>query len=278
MISKKVINIGSIKIGGRNPVVLVGGPCVIESESHAVFMAQQIQQLCSELHVPFIFKSSYDKANRTSINSYRGPGLSKGLEILQTVKDKVGVPVLSDVHSITQVKVAQNVLDILQIPAFLCRQTDLLLAAGETGKIINVKKGQFLSPEEMFHVVIKIESTGNDQIILTERGSSFGYNNLVVDFRSFVILKKSGYPIMFDGTHSVQKPAASGNVSGGDREFVPALCRAAVATGCDVLFLEIHDNPDKALCDGPNMVNLEQVKTILGQLKIIERSLWNIHS
>ena len=263
------INIGTLKLGDGRSLFLIGGPCAIESEELVLRTAEALKKVTSELKMPFIFKSSYDKANRSSLNSFRGPGLEKGLRILQKVKEKIEVPVLSDVHHLEEVEQAAQVLDILQIPAFLCRQTDLVLAAARTGKPVNVKKGQFLAPWDMRNIVEKITSTGNHQVLLTERGTSFGYNNLVADMRSIPIMKQFGYPVVFDATHSVQLPGARGDASGGQREFVPSLARAAVAAGCDGLFMEIHPDPDTALSDGPNMIPLDDVKKLLEQLKRI---------
>jgi 2-dehydro-3-deoxyphosphooctonate aldolase (KDO 8-P synthase) len=260
------IKIGTITLGNDQPLFLIGGPCAIESEELVLRTAETLRKVTADLGISFIFKASYDKANRSSIRSFRGPGIEKGLEILQKVKDKVQVPVLSDVHHPEEVARAAQVLDILQIPAFLCRQTDLILAAAKSGKPVNVKKGQFLAPWDMGNIVEKIKSTGNHQILLTERGASFGYNNLVVDMRSIPIMKQFGFPVVFDATHSVQLPGARGDASGGQREFVPALARAAVAAGCDGLFMEIHPDPNSALSDGPNMVPLAQVKSLLEQL------------
>jgi 2-dehydro-3-deoxyphosphooctonate aldolase (KDO 8-P synthase) len=269
----KQIRIGSRSIGGKGGALLIAGPCVIESESHCIMMARRLKQLCQRAGITFVFKASYDKANRMSLDSFRGPGLKKGLAILQKVKTKVGVPILSDVHSCAEVSEAARVLDIIQIPALLCRQTDLVVAAAKTGKIVNIKKGQFLAPWDMLPIIKKAESTGNRNIIITERGFSFGYNNLVTDFRSFAILRSFGYPVIYDATHSVQLPGGKGSCSSGQREFVTALSRAAVAFGCDGLFLEVHNNPDKALCDGPNMIDLEELKKLLDQTIKIRKSL-----
>jgi len=263
------IKVGTLTLGGGQSLFLIGGPCAIEGEDLVLRTAETLKKVTDDLSIPFIFKSSYDKANRSSIRSFRGPGLEKGLEILQKVKEKIQVPVLSDVHHPEEVTQAALILDILQIPAFLCRQTDLVLAAAKTGKPVNVKKGQFLAPWDMGNIVGKIKSTGNHQILLTERGASFGYHNLVVDMRSIPIMKQFGFPVVFDATHSVQLPGAKGDASGGQREFVPALARAAVAAGCDGLFMEIHPDPDTALSDGPNMVRLADVKHLLEQLKRI---------
>jgi 2-dehydro-3-deoxyphosphooctonate aldolase (KDO 8-P synthase) len=231
--------------------------------------ASFLKDLADELHIPFIFKTSYDKANRTSLKSYRGPGVSKGLDVIAKIKDVVGVPVLSDVHRFSEINLAAQVLDVIQIPAFLCRQTDFVMAVAETGRPVNVKKGQFLAPWDVDHVVEKIVSAGNDQVLLTERGSAFGYNNLVVDFRSLAIMRQSGWPVIFDATHSVQLPGGRGNCSGGQREFVPMMARAAVAAGVDGIFTEVHENPCDALCDGPNSLALSDVRHLLKQLVAI---------
>jgi 2-dehydro-3-deoxyphosphooctonate aldolase (KDO 8-P synthase) len=270
----KEINIGNFKIGKNNPLVLIAGPCVIESEKLCFEVAQRIKEITQKLKIPFIFKSSYDKANRLSIESFRGPGIKKGLEILRKIKEKLNLPILSDVHCKEEVSLAKDVLDIIQIPAFLCRQTDLVIAVAKTGKIINIKKGQFLAPWDIEHIIKKVESVGNRDILITERGSSFGYNNLVVDFRSLKIMSDFGYPVIFDATHSVQLPGGKGKVSGGQREFVSGLCRAAVAFGCDGLFLEVHPQPEKALCDGPNMIDLKDLNKVLKEIKAISEVLW----
>jgi 2-dehydro-3-deoxyphosphooctonate aldolase (KDO 8-P synthase) len=265
------VSIGSITIGSGHPLVLIGGPCAIEGESFMLDVASRLRDITAKASVPFIFKSSYDKANRTSIRSYRGPGLSGGLEILQKVKDVVGVPVLSDVHEVEEVEPAAAVLDVLQIPAFLCRQTNLVIAAAKTGKPVNVKKGQFLAPWDTKNIVDKVRSVGNDQVLLTERGASFGYNNLVADMRSLVVMRSFDVPVVFDATHSVQLPGGAGAASAGQREFVPHLARAAVATGCDALFMEIHPDPDHAPSDGPNMLRLEDLPALLAQITQIDR-------
>jgi len=265
------VTIDSMTIGTGYPLVLIGGPCAIEGESFMLDVAARLRDMAAKADVPFIFKSSYDKANRTSIRSYRGPGLCEGLEILQKIKDVVGVPVLSDVHTVEEVKPAAEVLDVLQIPAFLCRQTDLVVAAARTGKPVNVKKGQFLAPWDTQNIVEKVRSVGNDQVLLTERGASFGYNNLVADMRSLVVMRSFDVPIVFDATHSVQLPGGAGMASSGQREFVPHLARAAVATGCDALFMEIHPDPDHAPSDGPNMLRLEDLPTLLAQITQIDR-------
>ena len=264
------VSVGKLTIGGKSPLVLIGGPCVIESEAFTLKMASRIKRIAETLRIPFIFKSSYDKANRSSIRSYRGPGLLEGLRILEKVKKKVGVPVLSDVHSPEEVPYAADVLDILQIPAFLCRQTDLVLAVAKTGKPVNVKKGQFLAPWDVKNIIEKIESAGNRNILLTERGVVFGYNMLVNDFRALQMMRSFGYPVLFDATHSTQLPGGLGNRSGGQREFIPGLARSACAMGCDALFLEIHENPNRALSDGTNMLFLKDLKALLEQVKKID--------
>jgi len=265
--------IGSIRVGGGSPLVLIAGPCVIEGEDFLLRVAERLRGICEAVQIPLIFKSSYDKANRTSLHSFRGPGLEEGLKILEKVKGQFGLPILTDVHEANQVQMAAEVVDVLQIPAFLCRQTDLILAAARTGKVVNVKKGQFLSPWEVGNVVEKVVSTGNHNLLLTERGTSFGYNNLVVDMRSLPIMRGFGYPVVFDATHSVQLPGGAGTASSGRREFVPPLARAAVAVGCDALFMEVHPNPDEAPSDGPNMVRLEDLRDLLVQVKRIEEAL-----
>ena len=264
------ISIDSIKIGANRPLVLIAGPCVIESEEATLRHAERLLTVCNGLSMPLIFKASYDKANRTSIGAFRGPGLKEGLRILAKVKASLGLPVLSDIHSIEQVAPAAEVLDVLQIPAFLCRQTDLLVAAARSGRVINVKKGQFLAPWDMKNVAGKLAASGNENIILTERGVSFGYNNLVVDMRSFPVMRASGYPVVFDATHSVQLPGGQGESSGGQREFVEYLSRAAVATGIDGIFMEVHEDPDKALCDGPNSIPLNELPGLLNTLKTLD--------
>lgn len=264
------LTIGSVKMGGSNPLVLIAGPCVIESEDASLRHAERLQKICAEIGMGFIFKSSYDKANRTSINAFRGPGIEEGLRILAKVKATFGVPVLSDIHSIEQVAPAAEVLDVLQIPAFLCRQTDLVVAAARTGKVVNVKKGQFLAPWDMRNVVGKVLEAGNQNIVLTERGASFGYNNLVVDMRSFPTMRSYGYPVVFDATHSVQLPGGKGDSSGGQREFVETLSRAAVATGIDGIFMEVHEDPACALCDGPNSIPLADLPALLKRLQAID--------
>ena len=261
-VTKEVI-IGKVKVGGENPLLLIAGPCVIENEKITLTTAEKLKKICEKLSLPFIFKSSYDKANRTSIHSFRGPGLKEGLKILEKVKNCLEIPVLSDVHCREEVQEAKEVLDVLQIPAFLSRQTDLILAVASTGKPINIKKGQFLSPWEMKNVVEKALSAGNEKILLTERGTCFGYQELVVDFKSFPIMRELGYPVIFDVTHSVQIPGGRGTASGGRREFVPYLAKAAVACGVEGIFMEVHPDPDKALCDGPNMWPLKDLEELL---------------
>jgi 2-dehydro-3-deoxyphosphooctonate aldolase (KDO 8-P synthase) len=263
------VHIRDIVINKNGPFFVIAGPCVIENEEITLHVAEFLSETSKAMDIPIVFKTSYDKANRTSIDSYRGPGIDRGLEIIRRVKEETGLPVLSDVHTAEDVIKAAEVLDVIQIPAFLCRQTDLLLAAANTGRTINVKKGQFISPAEMGQAVNKITSTGNENILLTERGTFFGYNNLVVDFRSIPIMKEFGYPVIFDATHSVQLPGGGGNRSGGQREFVENLARAAVAAGVDGVFMEVHPDPDSALCDGPNSLPLNQVRSLLGLLKEI---------
>jgi len=269
------IPVGRLRLGGANGLFLIAGPCVIESEAHARAMAEHLAGLCAELKLPYIFKTSYDKANRTSGQSYRGPGLKEGLRILKRIKDELKLPILTDVHDTSQVGLAAEVADILQIPAFLSRQTDLLVAAGKSGRVVNIKKGQFVSPWEMQHAIEKVAATGNEKILVTERGSSFGYNNLVVDMRSFPILRGFGYPVVFDVTHSLQLPAAAGNQSGGQREFAEPLARAAVAAGVDGLFMEVHDAPDRALSDPATQLPLAQLKPLLGTVLSIYKAMSN---
>ncbi|MBA4417483.1 MAG: 3-deoxy-8-phosphooctulonate synthase [Syntrophus sp. (in: bacteria)] len=269
---EKEVKIGNIHIGGK-PFVFIGGPCVIEGRDITLRHAEKLAKLTDTLHIPFIFKSSYDKANRTSVQSYRGPGIEEGLEILKEVKEQLGVLILTDVHSVEEAYMAGEVVDVLQIPALLSRQTDLLVACGKTAKAVNIKKGQFLSPKDMEYAVAKVESTGNSRILLTERGSSFGYNTLVNDFRAIPILKGFGYPVIFDATHSVQKPGGMEGRSGGEREFIFPLARAAIATGADGIFMEVHEDPSRALCDGDNSLPLEDLAHILKVLKRIEAAL-----
>jgi 2-dehydro-3-deoxyphosphooctonate aldolase (KDO 8-P synthase) len=262
----------TFKIGPGQPLALIAGPCVIESEDFTLRMAEAIAGICEDLGIPLIFKSSFDKANRTAIDSFRGQSLEQGLKILQRVKTELGIPVLTDIHESYQAPLVAEVVDVLQIPAFLCRQTDLLVAAAATGKAINVKKGQFLAPWDMKNVVNKLESAGASNILLTERGTSFGYNTLVVDFRALPQMQALGYPVVFDATHSVQMPGGQGTTSGGQRQYVPTLARAAIAVGIDALFLEVHEDPDQALSDGPNMVKLSALKSLLADLLALRRS------
>jgi 2-dehydro-3-deoxyphosphooctonate aldolase (KDO 8-P synthase) len=270
----KEISVGEkTKIGGSIPLFLIGGPCVLESEDHAVFLATQIKDVCDIVGIPYIFKASYDKANRSSLASYRGPGYPEGLQILENIKNTFDIPVLSDVHETAQIERAAQVLDILQIPAFLCRQTDLLVEASRTGKTINIKKGPFLAPHDMKNVVDKVKSQGNTNIILTERGTSFGYNNLVFDIRSIPIMKSLGFPVVIDASHSVQKPGGKGVSSGGEAEFIPHVAAAGIAAGADGVFLEIHDNPSKALSDGPNSLLLNKLRGFLSALLRIKNAM-----
>ncbi|MDX2455664.1 3-deoxy-8-phosphooctulonate synthase [Desulfosarcina sp.] len=256
-----------------SPFFLVSGPCVIEDEAVTLRIAARLKALTDNLGIPFTFKASYDKANRTAITSFRGPGIQDGLRVLDKVKQTLGVPILSDVHRISEVETAAQVLDVIQIPAFLCRQTDLLLAVAKTGKPVNVKKGQFLAPWDMVNIVEKIRSVSSVQPMITERGVMFGYNNLVVDFRGIHIMQQTGCPVVFDATHSVQLPGGAGTHSGGQREFAPVLARAAIAAGADGVFLEVHEDPDNALCDGPNSLPLDQLPDLLVQLKAIKTAL-----
>ncbi|WP_026560969.1 3-deoxy-8-phosphooctulonate synthase [Bacillus sp. J37] len=264
------VKLNDITFGGNNPFVLIAGPCMIESESLVMETAEQIKEITTKLGIPYVFKASFDKANRSSIFSERGPGIEKGLEILAKVKERFDLPVVSDIHDASQAEIAAEVLDIIQIPAFLCRQTDLLVAAGKTGKVINVKKGQFLAPWDMKNVVTKLRETGNENILLTERGSTFGYNNLVVDMRSLITMREMDVPVVFDATHSVQIPGGNGTSTGGKREYVPYLSRAAAAVGIDSIFMEVHPNPDEAFSDGPNMVKLENLEEVLKPIKEID--------
>jgi 2-dehydro-3-deoxyphosphooctonate aldolase (KDO 8-P synthase) len=267
MNSAREISLGSLRLGGGNPLFLIAGPCVIESEAHARGMAERVAKIAADAGVPYIFKASYDKANRSSGKAFRGPGLAEGLRVLGKIKAELRVPVLTDIHDASQAAPAAEVADILQIPAFLARQTDLLLAAAKTGRIVNVKKAQFLSPWDMGNVAEKIAATRNTNIILTERGASFGYNNLVVDMRSFPVMKKFGYPVVYDVTHSIQLPGGQGHASGGQPEFIEPLARAGVAAGVDGIFLETHDDPAAALSDGPNALPLAQLPQLLARLK-----------
>ena len=262
----RTVRLGRISIGAGHPLVLIAGPCVVENKPSALRHAKAIQKITNSLSIPYIYKSSYDKANRSSASSFRGLGIGEGLQILKEVKEETGLPILTDVHTIEEVSETSLVADVLQIPAFLCRQTDLLTAAGKTGKIVNVKKGQFLAPWEMGNVAEKVAATGNHRIFLTERGTSFGYNTLVSDFRAIPIMREFGYPVIFDATHSVQQPGGRGKSSGGERKFVPILAQASVVAGADGIFMEVHENPDRAPSDGPNMVPLKQLKKLLERL------------
>jgi 2-dehydro-3-deoxyphosphooctonate aldolase (KDO 8-P synthase) len=271
----RAVRIGDVTIGGGAPLALIGGPCAIENEPHALMMAERLRRITAAARVPFIYKSSYDKANRSSPRAYRGPGLEEGLRILARVKDAVGVPVLSDVHEVGEVEPAAGVLDVLQVPAFLCRQTDLVQACARSGRPVNVKKGQFLAPGDMANVVAKVRDAGSEDLLLTERGTSFGYHNLVVDFRGLPIMRALGYPVVFDATHAVQLPGGQGDRSGGERQYVQALARAAVAVGIDALFMEIHEDPDRTLpdgrplSDGPNMLRLDDLPRLLDEIAAI---------
>lgn len=266
------IKVGSVTMGGGNPLALIAGPCVIEGKKEAFAVAERLKAIASEAGMPLVFKASYDKANRTSLNSYRGPGLKPGLDILKGIKDAFSLPVLSDVHRFEEIGPAADVLDVLQVPAFLCRQTDFIIEVARTGKTVNIKKGQFLAPHDIMPVIDKAVSTGNQNIMVTERGACFGYNNLVVDMRGLVIMRSMGYPVVFDATHSVQLPGGQGTASGGDRRFVAPLARAAVAAGIDALFLEVHENPDAALCDGPNSVLMSDLPELLRQIMNIYKA------
>jgi 2-dehydro-3-deoxyphosphooctonate aldolase (KDO 8-P synthase) len=278
-VSTREVTVGPVRIGGGRPLALIGGPCAIEDEKHALMTAERLTKIAADKRVPFIYKSSYDKANRSSVNAYRGPGLVEGLRILKKVRDTLRVPVLSDIHQVSEVDPAAEVLDVLQIPAFLCRQTDLLLAAAATGRPVNVKKGQFVAPRDMKNVVDKLLSKGNEAILLTERGTSFGYHNLVVDMRGVADMRELGYPVVFDATHSVQLPGGAGDRSGGERKYVPALARAAVAVGIDALFMEMHEDPDRTLrdgrplSDGPNMLRIDDLPRLLDELLAIDGAL-----
>ena len=266
----KLVKTGDILIRQGSPLVLISGPCVIEDYKTTFEIASFLKELTQKLDIPFIFKASYDKANRTSINSFRGPGITEGLKILESIKAELGVTILSDIHSISEIADAALVLDIIQIPAFLCRQTDLIVEAARAGKPLNIKKGQFLAPWDITNVVEKVTSTGNHQILITERGTMFGYNNLVVDFRGIKIIQDSGCPVIFDATHSIQLPGGAGTSSGGQREFAPILACAAVAAVADGIFMEVHTDPDKALCDGPNSLKLDNLHELFSQLKAIK--------
>ena len=266
----KLVKAGNVEIGGGRPLAVIAGPCVIESRESALRHADTLKKTADRVGVPYIFKSSYDKANRSSVSSFRGLGMVQGLEILAEIKKQVGVPILTDVHEIDQVGAVKEVADILQVPAFLCRQTDFVVAVAKSGNVVNVKKGQFLAPWDMGNVIEKIRSAGNERILLTERGASFGYNNLVSDMRSLVVMGELGYPVVFDATHSLQLPGGLGNASGGERKFIPALARAGVAAGIDALFMEVHEDPDHALSDGPNSLALELFENVLKAVKAID--------
>ena len=261
-----IVKIGNFEVGAGNPLVLLAGPCVLESYERSLYIGKTIKEITSRLGIPYVFKASFDKANRSSYNGYRGPGLEKGLKWLQSIKDELNVPVVTDIHNETQVEPVSKVVDVLQIPAFLCLQTDLLYTAAKSGCVVNVKKGQFLAPADMKNVVKKLEEAGSEKILLTERGASFGYNNLVVDMRSFPIMRSTGYPVIFDATHSVQLPGGAGTSSAGNREYVEFLARGAAGVGVDGFFMEVHDNPEEALCDGPNMVYLDKLEDLLKDL------------
>ena len=266
-----IINVGPYKVGPGQPLLLLAGPCVLEGYEHSLAIGQEVKRICGKLGMPYVFKASFDKANRSSFDSFRGPGLEEGLKQLAAIKKELGVPIVSDIHETNQVGKAAEVLDVLQIPAFLCRQTDLVYAAGKTGKCVNVKKGQFLAPWDMKNVISKLEAAGNKNILLTERGSSFGYNTLVTDMRGLAIMRELGYPVVMDATHSVQIPGGKGTSSGGQSQYVPHMARAAAAVGIDALFLEVHDDPSKALSDGPNMVRLDQLEALLADVLAIDK-------
>ncbi len=272
----KTLELGEFKIGEPNRYVVIAGPCVLEDEALTTHIAASLQTICKKLDLPFIFKASYDKANRTSISSYRGPGLKAGLEILGRIKEQLGVPVLSDVHRFEEIDAAAAVLDVIQVPAFLCRQTDFVVEIARKAKLINIKKGQFLAPWDVQNIIGKVKSAGNENILITERGASFGYNNLVFDVRSLPLMRAMGYPVIFDATHSVQLPGGQGCSSGGKRDMVPYLARAAVAAGVDGIFMEVHPEPDKALCDGPNSLALDSVEALLSTLKTIDRTVKSV--
>jgi 2-dehydro-3-deoxyphosphooctonate aldolase (KDO 8-P synthase) len=269
------IELNDFFIGNNTGFILIAGPCVLEDEEATMDIAQYLQKLTAKLKIPFIFKASYDKANRTSISSYRGPGLKEGLTILKRIKEKLGVPLLSDVHRFEEIDEAAKILDVLQVPAFLCRQTDFVMEVAKKAKIINIKKGQFLAPWDVANIITKVKAAGNENILLTERGTSFGYNNLVFDIRSLPIMRESGYPVIFDATHAVQLPGGTGTASGGERNMVPYLARAAVAAGVDGIFLEVHRNPEKALCDGANSLYLDSLEELLTMLKQIDSFVKN---
>ena len=267
----QIVKIGDYEVGQGHPLMLMAGPCVLEGYEHSLAIGKAVKAICAKLGVPYVFKASYDKANRSSVKSFRGPGIEEGLAILAQIKKDLGVPIVSDIHETGQVEKAAEVLDILQIPAFLCRQTDLVYQAAKTGKVVNVKKGQFLAPWDMQNVVTKVEEAGNHNLMLTERGVSFGYNALVTDMRSLPIMRALGYPVVMDATHSVQIPGGQGTTSGGQSQYVPHMARAAAAVGVDALFLEVHDNPDKALSDGANMVRLDELEALLIDVIAIDK-------
>jgi len=269
------ISIGNVMIGGENPLAFIAGPCAIEGEDITLRAAVKLKEFSDKYSIPLIFKSSYDKANRTSVGAFRGPGMEEGLKILRRIKQETGLPILSDVHSVDEMGPASEVLDVLQIPAFLSRQTDIIVAAAKTGKPVNIKKGQFLAPGDVINIINKARSAGNEDVMITERGASFGYNNLVVDMRSFPIIQESGCPVIYDATHSVQLPGGQGSCSGGQRQFILPLSRAAAAAGCDAVFMEVHEDPDKALCDGPNMLPLDEFPFLAMKLMEISRIVKN---
>jgi 2-dehydro-3-deoxyphosphooctonate aldolase (KDO 8-P synthase) len=269
----KPINIGELKIGQGAPLVLIAGPCVVEDYDTTREIAAYLKDATEKLAMPFIFKASFDKANRTSVTAFRGPGLEEGLRVLAEIKKEFDLPILSDVHRISEISAASRVLDIIQVPAFLCRQTDVLVEVAKSGKVVNIKKGQFLAPWDIVNVVKKITSAGNRRILITERGTMFGYNNLVVDFRGLMIMRQTGYPVIFDATHSVQLPGGAGKSSAGQREYAPMLARAAVAAGVDGVFMEVHPDPEKALCDGPNSLTLDTIYNLLSRLKTIHQTV-----
>ncbi|MFO7569208.1 MAG: 3-deoxy-8-phosphooctulonate synthase [Smithellaceae bacterium] len=269
----KTIPLNNFTIGSPNGFVLIAGPCVLEDEESATAIALYLQRLTQKLHIPFIFKASYDKANRTSVSAYRGPGIKDGLKILKHIKETLGVPILSDVHRFEEIDEAAELLDVVQVPAFLCRQTDFIIEIAKKSRMINVKKGQFLAPWDVANILAKVKSAGNDHILITERGASFGYNNLVFDVRSLPIMRAMGYPVIFDATHAVQLPGGAGCASDGQRDMVPYLARAAVAAGVDGIFMEVHPDPEKALCDGPNSLYLDSLEALLTTLKQIDETV-----
>lgn len=268
----KKIKIKNVTIGGKSPIALIAGPCVIESEKSAIRHAEYLKALTKKLDIPFIYKTSFDKANRTSIKSYRGPGVKKGINILKKIKEELEIPVISDIHAREEISKVRDVLDVIQIPAFLSRQTDIIIEVALTGKPINIKKGQFLAPWDIKHIIEKVESVKNKNILITERGTSFGYNRLVSDFRSIPIMRKLGYPVIFDATHSVQSPGGMGNKSGGERHFVESLALAAIVCGADAIFIEVHEDPESALSDGPNMLPLKSLENFIKKIKKIEKA------